>query len=126
MNKVETAQIMKLIQSQYRGYYRDENELRFALSVMEKLFAEWEYGLIEKGLFRFMTTDTKGFPPVAGQLITLAKEIRKEEWESKQRAMDQLPAPKVERVEMPEDVKEKMIRLKYNFLDVKKQEEQKC
>lgn len=108
MNKTETAQIMKLIQSQYRSYYREENELRFALSVMEKLFAEWDYSLIEKGLFRFMTTDQKGFPPVAGQLITLAKEIRKEEWDARQKAMDRLPAPKVDRAEMPEDVRQKM------------------
>ena len=99
---------MKLIQSQYRGYYRDESELLFALSVMERLFAEWEYKLIEKALFRFMATDSKGFPPVAGQLITLAKEIRKEEWEAKRRETDQLPAPAIDRVEMPNEIREKM------------------
>lgn len=109
MDKTETAKIMKLIQSQYRGYYnKDEKELRFALSVMERLFADWNYSLIEKALYRFMTNDEKGFPPVAGQLIHLAKEIRKQEWEGKQREADRLPEPKVERVEMPEEIKRKL------------------
>ena len=99
---------MKLIQSQYRAYYREDNELLFALSVMERLFAEWEYPLIEKALFRFMTNDHKGFPPVPGQLITLAKEIRREEWDKQQRDLDRLPEPKTERAEMPEEIREKM------------------
>lgn len=106
MNKTETAKIMKIIQSQYRGYYKDENELRFALGVMEKLFADWEYPLIEKATFEFLSKDSKGFPPVAGQLITIAAEIRKMEWEEKQRKLQSLIEPEIERVGMPDDVRE--------------------
>lgn len=99
---------MKIIQSQYRGYYKDEQEIRFALAIMEKLFAEWEYPLIEKATFRFLTTDTKGFPPVPGQIITLAAEIRRMEWEEKQRKTQSLPEPDVKGVGMPEEIREKI------------------
>ena len=111
MDTEETAKIMKLIQSQYRSYYRDPNEIKFALGVMEKLFADWDYSLIEKGLFRFMQTDSKGFPPVAGQIITLAAEIRKSEWEQNKREQDALPEPAAERIPCPDDIREKMENL---------------
>ena len=100
---------MKLIQSQYRGYYKDQKEIQFALGVMEKLYAEWDYCLIEKALFQFMQNDAKGFPPVPGQIITLAAEIRRAEWDQKQR--EQLPEPKGERVPMPDEIREKMQNL---------------
>lgn len=99
---------MKLIQSQYRGYYRDNDEVKFTLSVMEKLLAEWEYPLIEKALFKFMQTDSKGFPPVTGQLITLAAEIRKAEWEQNKREQDQLPEPEIKAEPMPDEIKRKL------------------
>ena len=101
---------MRLIQSQYQGFYREENEqdIKFALSVMGRLFAEWDYPWIEKALFRFMQTDSKGFPPNAGQLITLAKEIRRIEWDEKQRQIDLLPEPEAERIPMPDDIREKI------------------
>lgn len=99
---------MKIIQSQYRGYYKDEQEVRFALSVMGNLFADWEYQLIEKATYRFLTTDAKGFPPVPGQLITLAAEIRRMEWEEKQRKTQSLPEPDVKGVGMPEEIREKI------------------
>ena len=75
---------------------------------MEKLFAEWDYILIEKALFRFMTNDAKGFPPVPGQLITLAAEIRKMEWDKKKREIDQLPEPQINAEPMPEELKQKL------------------
>ena len=99
---------MKIIQSQYRSYYKDEAEIKFALSVMNKLFENYSYTLIEKALLKFLRSDSKGFPPVAGQLITIADEIRKFEWQLKQIETDRLPAPKTERVEMPEAIKQKM------------------
>jgi hypothetical protein len=99
---------MKLIQSQYRGYCKDQDEVKFTLAVMDKLFAEWDYPLIEKALIRFMQNDSKGFPPVPGQLITLAAEIRREEWDKRQREIAQLPEPETERIQMPDDIREKM------------------
>ena len=108
MNQTDTAKIMKLIQSQYRGYCKDAEEARFSLAVMNKLFADWEYAQIEKALFRFMQNDSKGFPPVPGQLVTLATEIRKEEYEAKKREQDLLSEPKGERCPMPDEIRQKL------------------
>lgn len=109
MNQTDTAKIMKLIQSQYKSYCRDPDEVKFTLGVMNKLFADWDYQQIEKALFRFMQQDQKGFPPVPGQLITLAAEIRREEWDKQQR--EQLPEPKTECVPCPPEIMEKMKNL---------------
>jgi len=75
---------------------------------MEKLFADWEYHLIEKALFQFMQNDSKGFPPVPGQIITIAAEIRRAEWDKQQRETFQLSEPEVERIPCPDDIREKM------------------
>ena len=115
MNQTETAKIMKLIQSQYRNYCKEQDEVKFALSVMNKLFEPYQYQLIEKALIKFMQNDAKGFPPVPGQLITLANEIRKSEWEQKQREMQQLPEPKVNAVPMPDEIREKLEQYKSAF-----------
>lgn len=98
---------MKIIQSQYKGCYKSDEEARFALGVMTRLFAEWDYPWIEKALFQFMQTDSS-FPPNAGQLITLAKEMRRAEWDRKQREMDLLPEPEKEFVPMPDDIREEL------------------
>jgi hypothetical protein len=102
---------MKLIQSQYRAYYKSQDEIIFALRVMEKLFTDWEYNLIEKALFQFMQNDSKGFPPVPGQIITLAAEIRRAEWEQKQREIQSLPEPEIKREPMPDEIRDKLKNL---------------
>lgn len=108
MNQTEVAKIMRIILSQYRGHYKTQEDIQLAVGVMEKLFMDWEYSLIEKGLFRFMQSDSKGFPPVAGQLITLAAEIRREEYDKQKRELDMLPEPEIKREPMPDDIREKM------------------
>lgn len=78
---------------------------------MNKLFEDYKYTLIEKALLKFLKSDSKGFPPVAGQLITLADEIKRIEWDIKQQEQFNLPAPKTERQEMPEELREKMSKM---------------
>jgi hypothetical protein len=101
---------MKIIQSQYGGPSKSDDQTRFTLAVMERLFAEWDYSWIEKALFEFMQTDSK-FPPNAGQLITLAKEMRRAEWDRKQREQDLLPEPEAECIPMPDDIREELERM---------------
>ena len=98
---------MKLIQSQYRGYYKSDDEIRFALSVMNRLYEDLDYIYIEKALFHFMRNDNKGFPPVPGQLITLAAEIKHREYEERQKLLE-LPEPDHDKEPMPEDIKRKL------------------
>lgn len=78
---------------------------------MNKLFEDYQYTLIEKALLRFLKSDSKGFPPVAGQLITLADEIKRIEWDVKQNEQFNLPAPEIEREPMPDEIRIKMIML---------------
>lgn len=111
MNQTETAKIMKLILSQYRSHYKTQEDIQFALAVMEKLFADWDYHLIEKALFQFMQNDSKGFPPVPGQIITLAAEIRRAEWDQKQREIQSLPEPEIKREPMPDEIRDKLKNL---------------
>lgn len=98
---------MKLIQSQYRGYYKNEDEILFALSVMNRLYAEWDYSFIEKALYQFMSSDNKGYPPVPGQLITLAADIKHKEYEERKKLLE-LPEPDRDKEPMPEDIKHKL------------------
>lgn len=102
--------LMKIISRNYRNYYKDEQEIREAAAVMYKVLESWEFMLIEKALLKFMETDSK-FPPNAGQLITMAKEIRKTEWEERKRQTDLLPEPEIKRESCPPEIMEKMQNL---------------
>ena len=98
---------MKIIQSQYRVSYKSDEDTRFALAIMNRVFGDWEYTWIEKALFYFMQTNSD-FPPKPGQLVTIAKELRRAEWNQKQREMDLLPEPEIEKSPMPEYLREKL------------------
>lgn len=99
---------MKIIRGYYPAYYRDKETISDAVTLWSKVMEDEDFALIQKGLERFIKNDTKGFPPVPGQIITLAKEIRKEEFEKRRREQDQLPEPGIERIEMPEELRRKL------------------
>ena len=61
---------------------------------MEKLFEGWQYRYVEKALYIFMTNDIKGFPPVAGQLIELTRNVMEEEFQNELEKIKRLPEPK--------------------------------
>jgi hypothetical protein len=63
---------------------------------------------IAKAVKEFVKTDTKGFAPTIGQIRTIAAEIRKEEWDKRQRENFQLPEPEIERIPMPDDIRQKL------------------
>lgn len=99
---------MKIIRGYYPAYYRDKETISDAVTLWSKVMEDEDFVLIQKGLERFIKNDTKGFPPVPGQIITLAAEIRRAEWEEKQREISQLPEPEVNAVPMPEELREKL------------------
>ena len=112
MNKAETLKIMNLIapiyyQRRYDTVEEERAQIQKTLAVMANLFEDQDYGLIEKATIRYMKSGEK-FAPLPGQLITLAAEIRKAEWEERKRQADLLPEPKTEVVPCPEDIKRKM------------------
>ena len=101
---------MKIIKGYYPTYYRDA-DLNEAVILWHKVLADEDFGFIQKGLEQYIKTDSRGFPPTAGQLITLAKEIRRAEWEERKRQTDLLPEPEIQKIPMPDDVKEKIQNL---------------
>lgn len=108
MNKAETIALMKIIKGYYPAYYRDREAINDAVTLWSKVMEDEDFLLIQKGLERFIKNDTKGFPPVPGQIITLAAEIRRMEWEEKQREISKLPEPPVNAVPMPDDLRAKL------------------
>lgn len=99
---------MKIIKGYYPAYYRDRETINDAVTLWSSVMEDEDFDLIQKGLKRFIKNDTKGFPPVPGQIITLAKEIRKEEFEKRRREQDQLPEPAINAVPMPEELRQKL------------------
>lgn len=88
-------------------YYRG-SELEEAVTLWAKVMQDQDFLQIQKGLERYVQTDTKGFPPVPGQIITLAKEVREEELRRLQREKDLLPEPETQGILMPDYVREAM------------------
>lgn len=99
---------MKIIKGYYPTYYRDAEMINDAVILWTKILENEEFNFIQKGLEQFVKSDNKGFPPVPGQLITLAKETRKMEYEARKREQDQLPAPQTNTEPMPEELRQKL------------------
>jgi len=86
---------------------------------MEKLFEGWQYRYVEKALYIFMTNDIKGFPPVAGQLIELTRNVMEEEFQNELKKIKRLPEPKpvIKDQDMPEWMKTPESREAYKKTD---------
>lgn len=100
---------MKIIKSFYPHYYSKDDAIKEAVALWSNVLEDADFLLMQKSLKQFVKTDTKGYPPVIGQLISLGQDIKKAEWEARQREIDALPQPKIERMEMPE-----YLRIKIN------------
>ena len=108
MNRPETVKIMKGIQSIYKGYYKTEEEVRIALNIMDKVFENWEFSLIDMALLEYMKTSAT-FPPVPGQLIELAKDLKTAELRQRQIESIKLPEPAGE--QMSEKLREMYLKV---------------
>ncbi len=105
---------MKIVKGYYPMYYRG-SELEEAVTLWAKVMQDQDFLQIQKGLERYVQTDTKGFPPVPGQIITLAREVRLEEIEKAKRERDLLPEPETEAIPMPDYVREAMEKWRKNM-----------
>lgn len=97
-------------QRRYDTVEEEKMQIQKALAVMANLFEDQDYALIEKATIRYMKSSEK-FAPLPGQLITLAAEIRRAEWEQKQREIQSLPEPEIKREPMPDDIRDKFDKL---------------
>jgi hypothetical protein len=101
---------MKIVSANYQNYFKTQDQVNQAGIVMTRMFEQWDYNLIEKAVYKYMESGT-AFPPNPGQLIALAKEIRRTEWEEQKRRTDLLPEPELKREPCPPEIMAKMKNL---------------
>ena len=108
MNAKEVTAVMSAIKVAYPSYYKNQTEIDDAINLWTEMLAEDDPAYIAKAVKEFIKTDSKGFPPTIGQIRTIAAEIRRAEWDKRQREISQLPEPKTERVPCPPEIMAEM------------------
>ena len=111
MNKIEVTAIMSAIKVAYPSYYKNQTEIDDATTLWTEMLSEDDPAYIAKAVKQFIKTDNKGFPPSIGQIRTLAAEIRRAEYDERQRQISQLPEPERKREPCPPELMEKMQNL---------------
>ena len=111
MKETEVTAVMSAIKVAYPSYYKNQKEIDDAITLWAEMLEDDEPGYIAKAVKQFIKTDAKGFPPSIGQIRTIAAEVRRAEWDERQRQTDLLPEPEIEKVPMPDEIREKMMKL---------------
>ena len=102
---------MSAIKVAYPSYYKNQTEIDDATALWTEMLSEDEPAYIAKAVKQFIKTDNKGFPPSIGQIRTLSAEIRRAEYDERQRQISQLPEPERKREPCPPELMEKMQNL---------------
>jgi len=89
MTDTEAARLIYLVTCSYPAHYRHLSEQSVAemLKIWTAVLREYSLSQAEQGLYIYVSCDTKGFPPVPGQIIDCIKKA-----EPRERAMDALEA----------------------------------
>ena len=109
MDMPEMITVLKTINTYYRRQM-DETQIKQSAAVMLEILTPWDQRLIHKAWLKY-AGDGNEFPPNPGQLIALAKEIRRTEWEEQKRRTDLLPEPELKREPCPPEIMAKMQNL---------------
>lgn len=99
---------MAIIKTAYPEYYRNQSDIADAITLWAEMFSNDDALLIARATKQFIKTDSKGFPPKIGQISTIAAEIRRMDWDRKQREQALLPTPEVKAVPMPDEIRQKI------------------
>jgi hypothetical protein len=78
MNKKETAQIIATLKEYYPKDFTS-TDLVTKVEAWYLVLKDYDYYVIQNAVISFVAKDTKGFPPVVGQLIDQATSISKEQ-----------------------------------------------
>lgn len=78
MNKKETAQIIATLKEYYPKDFAS-TDLVTKVEAWYLVLKDYDYYTIQNAVISFVAKDTKGFPPVVGQLIEQANNIIKEQ-----------------------------------------------
>lgn len=70
MNRKETAIIMGILKTAYPYYYKDlgSEESREAVTLWHEMFKDDDVSIVKAAVKALIASDTKGFPPVIGQV----------------------------------------------------------
>ncbi|MDR1754781.1 MAG: hypothetical protein LBR74_07745 [Eubacterium sp.] len=83
MDRIETLQVLSVIKAAYSNFHKGDAEL--TVNLWQTLFADDDYRVVQAAVKIFIATDTKGFPPVIGQIkekianMTLPNELTEQE-----------------------------------------------
>lgn len=70
MTKADTVRIMAILRTAYPGYYKGQSreDATAAVNLWADLFADDDPGVVLAAIKAHIATDTKGYPPVIGQI----------------------------------------------------------
>jgi len=73
MTRQETLKVLSLVRFSYPNAYRGmtDNDIKMAVKLWEGIFKDYTYKDVYTGVTDFIASDTKGFPPVVGQVKAL-------------------------------------------------------
>lgn len=77
MTLTETLQVMAILKAAYPNFYKQQSsaELQQAAKLWAYMFADDDGKVIAAAVKGFIATDTKGFPPVIGQIKQIAYDL---------------------------------------------------
>lgn len=75
MTKSETMKLMAVIKMGYPHFYEGCDNMDGVVDFWTEMFADYPLSLVMQAYQKFAATDTKGFPPVIGQIIQSINEI---------------------------------------------------
>lgn len=88
MDRAETIKILSVLRGAYPQFYRDTSrqEAERVVGLWENMFREDEYMLVAAAVKALIAGDTKGFPPVIGQVKEYIRRLTTPEEMSEQEA----------------------------------------
>ena len=88
MNLKETTVIMAILKEAYPYYYKDKTkeELITSINLWQEMFTDDDVNLVKAAIKVHISTDTKGFPPVIGQIKNSIHKITQQEEMTEQQA----------------------------------------
>lgn len=90
MNKNETLMIMAILKEAYPVYYKDKTkeEAIASINLWHEMFVDDDFAMVKAAIKRHIATDTKGFPPVIGQIRDSLRKLQAPEELSEQEAIN--------------------------------------
>lgn len=79
MTRDETLKIMSVLKATYPSFYKDmtRRDAEGVVALWADMFAEDSYNTVAAAVRAFIVDDSKGFPPVVGQVKQRVEEITK-------------------------------------------------